>query len=63
MLELKEIRDVLMAEARRLESILSDSLKESREEEERGYARGIRGAYYILENYYKRNEANKKTDT
>lgn len=62
MLELKEIRDVLMAEARRLESILSDSLKESREEE-RGYARGIRGAYYILENYYKRNEANKKTDT
>lgn len=61
MLELKEIRDVLMAEARRLESVLSDSLKESREEET-GYARGIRGAYYILENYYKKNEADKKKD-
>ncbi len=61
MFELKEIRDVLMAEARRLESITSDSLNENRDEE-KGYAKGIRGAYYLIENYHKRNEANKKKD-
>ncbi len=62
MIELKEIREVLMAEARRLETILYDS-RDERNEEGMGYANGIKGAYYIIENYYKKNEADKKGDT
>jgi len=62
MIELKEIREVLMAEARRLESIMYDSPGEG-SEEQRGYANGIKGAYYLIENYNKRNEANKKRTT
>ena len=46
MLELKEIRDILMAEARRLESITSGSLNENRDEE-RGYAKGIRNRTHV----------------
>ena len=62
MIELKEIREVLMAEARRLETIIHDSPNE-RSEEERGYANGIKGAYYLIESHLKKNEANKKGDT
>ena len=59
MIELKEIREVLMAEARRLESILYDSPSET-SEEQKGYANGIKGAYYLIERYVKKNEANSK---
>ena len=59
MIELKEIREVLMAEARRLESILYDSPSEI-SEEQKGSANGIKGAYYLIERYLKKNEANSK---
>ena len=62
MIELKEIREVLMTEARRLETILYDSPSE-RSEEEKGYANGIKGAYYLIENYFKKKESNKEGDT
>ena len=58
MIELKEIREILMAESRRLESIMYDSSSENNEEQ-RGYANGIKGAYYLIENYLKKNEANR----
>jgi len=51
-----------MTEARRLETILYDS-PSKRNEEERGYANGIKGAYYLIENYLKKNEATKEGDT
>jgi len=62
MIELKEIREVLMTEARRLESIMYDS-PNKRSEEQRGYANGVKGAYYLIENYLKKNEAKKSRDT
>ena len=62
MIEIKEIREVLMAEARRLETIMYDSPGE-KSEEQMGYANGIKGAYYLIENYHKRKEAKKKGNT
>jgi hypothetical protein len=62
MIELKEVREILMAEARRLESIMYESPNEGREEQ-KGYADGIKGAYYLIENYHKRKEVNKKRNT
>jgi hypothetical protein len=59
MIELKEIREVLMAEARRLETIMYDS-PSKQSEEQKGYANGIKGAYYLLERYLKKNEADSK---
>ncbi len=32
-------------------------------EEQRGHANGIKGAYYLIENYIKNHEADKKGDT
>ncbi len=62
MIDLKDIREILMAEARRLETIMYDSDSETNEEQ-KGYANGIKGAYYLIENYIKKHEANQKGDT
>ncbi len=62
MIDLKDIREILMAEARRLETIMYDSDSETNEEQ-KGYANGIKGAYYLIENYIKNHEADKKGDT
>ena len=62
MIDLKDIREILMAEARRLETIMYDSDSETNEEQ-KGYANGIKGAYYLIENSIKKNEANQKGDT
>ena len=64
MIDLNEIRELLLFEANKVERqaknlTFDQNAQPYRIEERKGYARGLRDAYYLIEQH----EANKKGDT